>query len=84
MCVKTFAVDPLNGEPIVDDLPYELVPATPAHDVWSLGVVFYELFSGVQLFLANSGDNIQVFVVLCFSGGSAILTIALFLRRRNR
>ena len=69
MCVKTFAVDPLNGEPIVDDLPYELVPATPAHDVWSLGVVFYELFSGVQLFLANSEDNIQVYKSIFSRGG---------------
>ena len=72
----------MSGTPITDDLPYELVSATPAHDVWSLGVVFYELFSGVQLFLANSEDNIQVYLLLwrCF----LVLLLYSALPRRTR
>jgi serine/threonine protein kinase len=32
--------------------PYHNIIAQPSYDIWSLGVVFYELFSGSKLFLA--------------------------------
>ena len=39
---------------------YELVEASVAHDMWSLGAVFYELLTNETLFHGNSGsDNID-------------------------
>jgi serine/threonine protein kinase len=39
-------------------LPYELVKASPAHDVWSLGCILYQLFTDEILWRANGSDNI--------------------------
>jgi hypothetical protein len=41
--------------------PYELVEASIAHDMWSLGAVMYELFTNETLFHGNSvSDNIDL------------------------
>ena len=57
--VKTFQVDLQTGLPITTDLPYDLVPAAIAHDVWSLGVILFQMCTGEPLFLANDEDNID-------------------------
>ena len=36
----------------------ELVRASYTHDVWSFGVVLYQLFTGCSLFPADNNDNI--------------------------
>jgi serine/threonine protein kinase len=40
------------------DLPYKPIISHPSQDIWALGLVFYELVTGVQAFLANKNDNI--------------------------
>lgn len=39
-------------------LEFDLVPARPAHDLWSLGVVFYQIACNVPLFLCDGDGNI--------------------------
>ena len=39
-------------------LEFDLVPACPAHDLWSLGVVFYQIACNVPLFLCDGEGNI--------------------------
>ena len=39
-------------------LEFDLVPACPAHDLWSLGVVFYQIACNVPLFLCDGDGNI--------------------------
>ena len=56
---KTFTLDAVTGKPVVDTLPYELVPAATSHDSWALGVLLFHLCSGEPLFLANFEDNID-------------------------
>ena len=57
--VKTFGVDAATGAPILTGLPYDLVPVSPAHDSWSLGVTMFHLCAAEPLFLANSQDNMD-------------------------
>ena len=38
---------------------YALLPASPSYDMWSVGVIFFELCTGEPLFLADEGDNID-------------------------
>lgn len=57
--IKSFFVDPVTLAPITEDLSYSLVPASPAHDIWSLGVILYELCSGMKLFLSDDEDNMD-------------------------
>jgi serine/threonine protein kinase/Leucine-rich repeat (LRR) protein len=66
--VKTFERDDDEHEPesdckeTVDGIvshPYDLVPASPAHDIWSLGAVLYQLCTGKSLFFSDSADNIE-------------------------
>ena len=40
-------------------LPYELVRASGKIDVWSFGVMIYQLCSGVSLFASNRDDDIR-------------------------
>jgi serine/threonine protein kinase len=37
----------------------ELVPASYTHDVWSFGIVLYQLFTGCSFFHADNNDNID-------------------------
>ena len=39
-------------------LDFELVPAHPAHDLWALGVVFYQIACNVSLFLCDGDGNV--------------------------
>lgn len=55
---KTFSID-VSLAPIIDDLPYTLIPASTSHDAWALGVVLYHIFSGEPFLLANDEDNID-------------------------
>ena len=57
LSLRTFELDAF-GNPLIDHLPYELVPANYSYDTWSLGVVMFELCAGIPLFLANSEDNV--------------------------
>ena len=45
MKIKNFKVDENSGMPILDGLEFELVRATVAHDVWSLGVTLFQVCS---------------------------------------
>jgi len=38
---------------------YDLLPASPAHDMWSLGCVLYLLCTGATLFLSTVSDNLS-------------------------
>jgi serine/threonine protein kinase len=42
-----------------NDLPYDLVEATRAIDIWSFGVVLYELYTGATLFAVDRDDNLK-------------------------
>ena len=56
--VKEFHVSP-SGECVANG-SYKLVPASIAHDMWSLGAVFYELLTNETLFHGNSvSDNLD-------------------------
>ena len=39
------------------DLPYALLPASPALDIWALGLLLYNLVSGESLFPTNRDDD---------------------------
>ena len=56
--VKTYKIDPVSAKPILTDLPYELVVANGSHDMWSLGVTLYQLFTGKPLLLSDDEGNI--------------------------
>lgn len=57
--VRTFVTDQTTGLPILEQLPYELIPATPAHDMWSLGVTLFQLFTGKPLWHIDDEGNID-------------------------
>lgn len=57
--VKSYKIDNATNLPITEDLPYDLVPASVAHDAWAYGVVLYELFTGKKLLFADCDDNID-------------------------
>jgi serine/threonine protein kinase len=44
-------------EVISQKLPELLLPSSPAHDVWALGLVLYELCSGVKFFIQVGSDD---------------------------
>ena len=54
---KSFPVDEVTGQPIVDHLPYDLILAAAAHDSWAFGVVLFQLCSAEPFLLANTDDN---------------------------
>jgi serine/threonine protein kinase len=41
------------------NMPYSLVPAAVSHDVWSMGMVLFELFTGFPFFLADVDENLD-------------------------
>ncbi len=66
--VKTFATEDQNtsngktqmlvrGDP--NDLPYDLVQASEAYDLWSFGVLLYMLCTGESLFDVNRNDDLK-------------------------
>ena len=40
------------------DAGYDLLPASPAHDMWSFGCVLYLLCTGAPIFLTNTNDDL--------------------------
>ena len=56
--IKSFKTDG-EGKAISIGLPYSLVPASYAHDAWSLGITLYQLFTGVAFFNANDEENVD-------------------------
>lgn len=42
-----------------DHIPYDLVKASPAHDMWAIGCILFHLCSGETLFQANDEDDIS-------------------------
>ena len=42
-----------------EGLNFELLPASPAHDLWSLGVILYCLCTNMTLFLSTGDGNIE-------------------------
>jgi serine/threonine protein kinase len=48
-----------DGNIIRSKREYDLVPAARAHDLWSLGVVIYELATNAPLFLVDGDGNIH-------------------------
>jgi len=57
--MRTYTTDPISGLPILVNLPYELLPANKAHDIWSLGVIFFRMFAAEHLFNVNDSGNID-------------------------
>ena len=49
---------PKRKKDVKASLDFDLVPACPAHDLWSLGVVFYQIACNVPLFLCDGDGNI--------------------------
>jgi hypothetical protein len=45
-------------KPVEEGLPYHLVAATAAIDIWSFGAVLYELHTGEALFAVNRDDDL--------------------------
>jgi len=54
--VKTFRAGD-DGNPIFDGLPYELLPASASLDIWSLGVLLYQLLTGENLVPVTRDDD---------------------------
>ena len=50
--------DRSRGDPPSDETVI-LLPASPSYDLWSLGVLFFELCAGEPLFLSDEEDNID-------------------------
>ena len=50
--------DRSRGDPPSDETVI-LLPASPSYDLWSLGVLFFELCTGEPLFLADEEGNID-------------------------
>jgi serine/threonine protein kinase len=60
--IKTFLTSRVDDEeqPLnKDDLPYSLVEATPAIDLWSFGTILYALVVGEPLFETNRDDDLK-------------------------
>lgn len=56
--IKTFILADDGVTAVYDHTKYTLVAADPAHDAWSLGMVFYELCTGRRLNLCDNDDNV--------------------------
>ena len=64
---KTWVVDKFVAEPFVkhdnpvdqSELPYPLVNATVAIDLWSFGVILYQLYTGSPLFEVDRDDDLK-------------------------
>jgi len=59
--VRSYAVDRACRPMDIDQLPYDLVPASPEIDAWSLGVMLYTLTSrnGNTLFKVDNNDDLD-------------------------
>ena len=57
--VKVCEFDAETGHLITEGTDYKLVWAKVSHDVWSLGMVMYELCAGIKFFLQDDEDNID-------------------------
>ena len=57
--VRSYTLDE-SKRPITSSLSYELLPAHPSFDIWSLGVTLYHVFCGETLFNANDEGNIDL------------------------
>ena len=56
--VKTFRTGGgKDGKPIKDGLPYTLLPASASLDMWSLGVMLYQLLTGQSLVPVTRDDD---------------------------
>jgi serine/threonine protein kinase len=53
--ISTMCEEPVER----DDLPYILVKATPAIDIWSFGALLYELHACEALFAVNRDDDLK-------------------------
>ena len=51
-------------------LPYDFLLASPSYDMWSVGVVLYQLFSDLPLFLCDSQDHVDNKNLLCIASWS--------------
>lgn len=51
--------DTIEFEGVESSYQYPLLPASPSYDMWSVGVMFFELCAGEPLFLADEGENID-------------------------
>src|SRR5690606_5233381 len=64
LAIDAWAPEHVAGER-VGTLPYmapeqiRCDPATPRSDIWSLGVMMYELFAGRRPFMGQSADNLK-------------------------
>ena len=56
--VRTYQTD-ADGNPVTTGLQYDLIPASPGHDMWSLGCVLYQMSTGETLLNANDEGNID-------------------------
>eukprot|EP00984_Skeletonema_dohrnii_P002429 scaffold836_cov77-Skeletonema_dohrnii-CCMP3373.AAC.3 len=54
--VKSFRTG-LDGTPVYDGLPYKLVPASESIDLWSLGVLAFNLLTGETLIPSTRDDD---------------------------
>eukprot|EP01041_Mallomonas_annulata_P014450 gene14450-biopygen7366 len=57
--IRTYTAEITTGEPVLEGLKYDLVPAHPAHDMWSLGVTLFQMYTGESLFLLDDEGNID-------------------------
>jgi serine/threonine protein kinase len=61
--VKTFRTvrdaDGFEQPELPEGLPYDLVEATPAIDIWSFGTILYALITGSPLFPVNRDDDLD-------------------------
>eukprot|EP01036_Dinobryon_divergens_P035886 gene35886-46585_t len=61
--VRSYNIDDSTEKKIVPTdnglLPYELVKASIAHDMWSLGVTLFQMYTGEPLFLMDDEGNLS-------------------------
>jgi len=59
--VKTFTLDEVTGEPVLEGLPYLPVRAAVSHDSWALGVTLFQA-SGILAIIKAATLNINFLV----------------------
>ena len=59
LLVRSPLDDVESGFPVDEPRDYDLVKASPAHDMWSLGAILYLLCTGTTLFPASVEDNVS-------------------------